>query len=86
MSEPAILNPRGIFKGQAEKGVQFYHVIGDDADGDTVILIFGCKVNFSDTVDKAFSRLFPVAFKPDMKPESKETIDITPKGDVPNET
>ena len=84
MNEPAILNAKGIFKGQSEKGVQFYNVFGEDADGDQVVLIFGCKQNFTETVDKAFSRLFPITFQVSetTPPPEKEVINIPLEGDT----
>ena len=83
MSDPAILNAKGIFKGQIEKGVQYYHVVGEDADGDQVILIFGCRPNFTKAIDTAFKKLFPVFFKaPDAaKPITDNVIDLPVKGD-----
>lgn len=81
MSEPSILNAKGVFKGQLEKGVQFYHVVGEDADGDQVILIFGCGLNYAETIDKSFTRLFPILFKAEeIAPSpSQDIIDITAK-------
>jgi hypothetical protein len=63
MSEPAIINAVGVYKGQIENGVLYYHAIGEDAEGDQVVFLFGCQPNFSETVDKALSKLFPVRFK-----------------------
>ena len=88
MSEATILNAKGIFKGQIEKGAQCYHVVGEDANGNQVVLIFGCKPNFTTTVDTAFSRLFSVRFKAadPILPLDKEIIGITPEGDATNGT
>ena len=88
MSEPAIINSTGIFKGQIENGVQYYHVTGEDADGDKVIIIFGCKTNFSDAIDTSFRRLFPVRFKAadPVAGFDKPIIDITPEGEPTNGT
>lgn len=84
MSEPVILNAKGIFKGQIEKGVQYYHAVGEDADGDQVILIFGCRPNFAGSIDTAFSRLFPITFKaPNVtKPVTDNIIDLPIKGET----
>jgi hypothetical protein len=86
MSEPAIINAVGVFKGQIENGVLYYHAVGEDAEGDQVVLLFGCQPNFSEAIDKAFSRLFPVRFKAaDTVKPLADTIDISPKGDTINE-
>lgn len=84
MSEPAILNAKGIFRGQIEKGVQYYHVTGEDADGDQVVLIFGCRPNFTAAIDTAFSRLFPVIFKAPntVKLVTDNIIDLPVKGET----
>jgi hypothetical protein len=53
------LNAFGIFKADCIQGIQFYHVVSTDIQGNQYISVFSCPMNFTDLMDKAFSRLSP---------------------------
>ena len=67
--ENKILTSLGIYKGEVFKDMQHYTVSGEDADGNVFFLSFCCLLNYTDSVEKAFSRLVPVP-----APETFETV------------
>lgn len=67
---PVILNAIGIVKGGVTKGTQDYTVIGKDKDGNDYLLGFSCMMNHTDSIDKAFSRLFPIKVTEETTTES----------------
>lgn len=55
-----ILNSIGIRRGALENGLQYYFIDGEDEEGNTCLACFAIKATYTDTVEKTFSRMFPV--------------------------
>lgn len=60
MGESKVLQATGIYKGNVEKGVQFFNVTGEDENKNSFSLYFMCKDHYTETIINAFRRLRPV--------------------------
>lgn len=60
--ENIILRGDSIQRGPIEKDLQHYAFLGTDNSGQAYIIPFACKLNFTQAVEKAFSRLHAVNY------------------------
>lgn len=58
--DTAILSSKGIVKGLTYKDMQHYTVIGEDKEGKVFLMSFACQLNFTEMVEKAFSKLYTI--------------------------
>jgi hypothetical protein len=79
MCESKILQATGIYKGNVEKGVQFFNVTGEDENKNPYSLYFMCKDHYTDTIINAFRRLHPVLINKPIEPV--EAPISAPEGD-----
>jgi hypothetical protein len=74
-----LLSSEGIFRGNCDLGFQYYQIVGKDYDNTAYIMTFGCKLIYQASMEKAFTRFFPI---PAPKPDDK--IIILAEGDKGN--
>lgn len=68
MGEQIVLQAKGVYKGNLEKEVQFFSVVGEDLSGNIYSLHFMCRNHYTDTVINAFRRLHPVLMNRPIEP------------------
>lgn len=75
MSETKILTPLGFFRGVNDGKIQYFQLQSEDKEGNLYVCTFGAKVYLTDTIEKYFNKLFPVA-APSEEVEVKEEINL----------
>jgi hypothetical protein len=73
MSKTTILKPLAITRAQPEKGLQFYQFQGEDSEGNLFVLNYACKLCYTESVEKTFSRLILVNVAEPTTPEGEKT-------------
>jgi hypothetical protein len=52
-----MLKCTGLYRGPIDKQIQYYALSAEDSKGNVFSVSFGCKINYSESVEKAFSRI-----------------------------
>lgn len=85
MSERIILSAIGIEKGFSDGKFQAYHVVGQDPQGNQYIIPFSTMQNFTESIEKALRRFYPIIAPPvdeeqadELAGTDSDVIDITP--------
>ena len=84
-----VLSAIGVMKGGSFNGSQFYHIVGEDENKEQFCIGFACKILYTDTVDKSFSRLTGIQAPKEEEIEvpqevQQEAVEIPLEGDSPN--
>lgn len=66
-----VLSPLGIYRGNSGNGHQYYQMMLKDSTGTVYVASFGCKLNFTESIEKAFSRLTMIP-----APEIADVVEI----------
>jgi len=75
MGEQIVLQAKGIYKGNLEREVQFFNVVGEDLSGNTYSLHFMCKNHYTETIINAFRRLHPVLMRKPIEPADAPPVE-----------
>ena len=75
MGEQIVLQAKGIYKGNLEKEVQFFNVVGEDLSGNIYSLHFMCKNHYTETIVNAFRRLHPVLMQKPIEPADAPSVE-----------
>jgi len=75
MGEQIVLQAKGIYKGNLEREVQFFNVVGEDLSGNTYSLHFMCKNHYTETIVNAFRRLHPVLMQKPIEPADAPLVE-----------
>lgn len=75
MGEQIVLQAKGIYKGNLEREVQFFDVVGEDLSGNTYSLQFMCKNHYTETIINAFRRLHPVLMQKPIEPADAPPVE-----------
>ena len=61
MADKTILTPLGVYSGNDYEGKRYYQIQAEDSKGNLFIIGFTTDLCYTDTVEKSFNRLKPVA-------------------------
>ncbi len=61
MANKTILTPLGIYSGSDYQGKRYYQIQAEDKNGNLFIIGFNTDLCYTDSVEKSFNRLKPVA-------------------------
>ena len=75
MGEQIILRAKGIYKGNVEREVQFFGVVGEDLSGNIYSMHFMCKNHYTETIINAFRRLHPVLMQKPIEPADAPPVE-----------
>jgi hypothetical protein len=75
MGEQIILQAKGICKGNVEREVQFFNVVGEDLSGNIYSMYFMCKNHYTETIINAFRRLHPVLVQNPIEPADAPPVE-----------
>ena len=75
MGEQIILQAKGICKGNVEREVQFFNVVGEDLSGNIYSMHFMCKNHYTETIINAFRRLHPVLMQKLIEPADAPPVE-----------
>ena len=75
MGEQIVLQAKGIYKGNLEREVQFFDVVGEDLSGNIYSMHFMCKNHYTETIINAFRRLHPVLMQKPIEPADAPPVE-----------
>lgn len=58
--DAVILDPVGIALGQLDSEMQYYQFVAKDLQGKTYLMTFGILHNYTESLEKLFSRFYPI--------------------------